>query len=171
MIKNPWARGPDSAAVGDHVAPAADGTKVRHGAVDGTPVRPPRTSPPDRMATVFPGVPGGAKASDSAVMLFRLRSDQPVWVRTGQESSATATTTPTRRSAPTSDARSRCTSSRPDRVLCPCHQSQFDVTDGARPVFGPATRPLPQLPIELDDEGYFIAESDFIEPVGPGFWE
>ena len=57
------------------------------------------------------------------------------------------------------------------RILCPCHQSQFDVNDGAKPVFGPATRPLPQLPITVDDEGYFIAVSDFIEPVGPGFWE
>ena len=57
------------------------------------------------------------------------------------------------------------------RILCPCHQSQFDVNDGARPVFGPAARPLPQLPITVDDEGYFIAVSDFTEPVGPGFWE
>jgi len=39
------------------------------------------------------------------------------------------------------------------------------------PVFGPATRPLPQLPIELDDEGYFVAAKDFVEAVGPGFWE
>ncbi len=56
-------------------------------------------------------------------------------------------------------------------MLCPCHQSQFNVNEGAFPVFGPATRPLPQLPIELDDEGYFVARSDFIEAVGPGFWE
>jgi ubiquinol-cytochrome c reductase iron-sulfur subunit len=57
------------------------------------------------------------------------------------------------------------------RVLCPCHQSQFNVYEGAFPVFGPATRPLPQLPIELDDEGYFVAAKDFVEAVGPGFWE
>ena len=56
-------------------------------------------------------------------------------------------------------------------LLCPCHQSQFDVTDEAKVIFGPASRPLPQLPIAVDDEGYLIAQSDFTEPVGPSFWE
>jgi ubiquinol-cytochrome c reductase iron-sulfur subunit len=56
------------------------------------------------------------------------------------------------------------------RILCPCHQSQFDVTQGAKPVFGPATRSLPQLPITVDDEGYFVARSDYIEAVGPTYW-
>jgi len=56
-------------------------------------------------------------------------------------------------------------------LLCPCHQSTFDVADGAKVVFGPAKRPLPQLPITVDDEGYLIAQSDFNEPVGPSFWE
>ncbi len=56
-------------------------------------------------------------------------------------------------------------------LLCPCHQSTFDVADGAKVVFGPAKRPLPQLPITVDDEGYLVAMSDFHEPVGPSFWE
>lgn len=56
-------------------------------------------------------------------------------------------------------------------LLCPCHQSTFDVADGAKVVFGPAKRPLPQLPITVDDEGYLIAQSDFTEPVGPSYWE
>jgi ubiquinol-cytochrome c reductase iron-sulfur subunit len=56
-------------------------------------------------------------------------------------------------------------------LLCPCHQSQFDVTDGAKVIFGPAARPLPQLPITVDAEGYLVARSDFTEPVGPSFWE
>jgi ubiquinol-cytochrome c reductase iron-sulfur subunit len=56
-------------------------------------------------------------------------------------------------------------------LLCPCHQSTFDVADGAKVVFGPAKRPLPQLPITVDDEGYLIAQSDFNEPVGPSYWE
>ncbi|GAB6858324.1 cytochrome bc1 complex Rieske iron-sulfur subunit [Microbacterium xylanilyticum] len=56
-------------------------------------------------------------------------------------------------------------------LLCPCHQSQFDVTEHAKVIFGPAARPLPQLPITVDDEGYLIAQSDFHEPVGPSFWE
>jgi ubiquinol-cytochrome c reductase iron-sulfur subunit len=56
-------------------------------------------------------------------------------------------------------------------LLCPCHQASFDVLDGARPIFGPATRPLPQLPLSVDGEGFLIAQSDFTEPIGPGFWE
>jgi ubiquinol-cytochrome c reductase iron-sulfur subunit len=56
-------------------------------------------------------------------------------------------------------------------LLCPCHQSTFDVSDGARVIFGPAKRPLPQLPITVDDEGYLVAQSDFDQPVGPSFWE
>ena len=56
-------------------------------------------------------------------------------------------------------------------LLCPCHQSQFDVTDQAKVIFGPAARPLPQLPIMVDDEGYLVARSGFTEPVGPSFWE
>ncbi len=56
-------------------------------------------------------------------------------------------------------------------LLCPCHQSQFDVANHCEVIFGPAKRPLPQLPIAVDDEGYLIAQSDFTEPVGPSFWE
>jgi len=56
-------------------------------------------------------------------------------------------------------------------LLCPCHQSQFDVTNHCAVIFGPAARPLPQLPIAVDEEGYLIAQSDFTEPVGPSFWE
>lgn len=56
-------------------------------------------------------------------------------------------------------------------LLCPCHQSQFDVTEHCKVIFGPAGRPLPQLPITVDDEGYLVAQSDFTEPVGPTFWE
>lgn len=55
-------------------------------------------------------------------------------------------------------------------LLCPCHQSTFDVLDGARVVFGPAPRPLPQLPLGVDDEGYLIALGDYPQPVGPSFW-
>ena len=56
-------------------------------------------------------------------------------------------------------------------LLCPCHQSQFDITQEAKVIFGPAKRPLPQLPITIDADGYLIARSDFTEPVGPSFWE
>ncbi|MGH2465218.1 MAG: Rieske 2Fe-2S domain-containing protein [Candidatus Limnocylindrales bacterium] len=56
------------------------------------------------------------------------------------------------------------------QLICPCHQSTFDVLTGATPVFGPAARPLPQLPIRLVADGTFVAMDDFPEPVGPGFW-
>jgi quinol---cytochrome c reductase iron-sulfur subunit len=56
-------------------------------------------------------------------------------------------------------------------VLCPCHQSTFDLADGAKVVFGPAARPLPQLPLAVDAEGYLVAQSGFTEPVGASFWE
>jgi ubiquinol-cytochrome c reductase iron-sulfur subunit len=56
-------------------------------------------------------------------------------------------------------------------ILCPCHQSTFLATQGAAVLFGPASRPLPQLPITTDAEGYLVAQSDFHEPVGPSFWE
>ncbi|HTS97176.1 MAG TPA: Rieske 2Fe-2S domain-containing protein [Streptosporangiaceae bacterium] len=56
-------------------------------------------------------------------------------------------------------------------ILCPCHQSTFDAPRGAQVLFGPAPRPLPQLPITTDAEGYLVAQGDFHEPVGPSFWE
>lgn len=56
-------------------------------------------------------------------------------------------------------------------LLCPCHQSTFDIADGCRVVFGPAKRPLPQLPITVDAEGYLVAQNGFSEPVGPSYWE
>ncbi len=55
-------------------------------------------------------------------------------------------------------------------LICPCHQSTFDVLDGAQPTFGPAARALPQLPIQLQPDGTFVALGDFPEPVGPSFW-
>jgi ubiquinol-cytochrome c reductase iron-sulfur subunit len=56
-------------------------------------------------------------------------------------------------------------------LLCPCHQSTFDMADDANVIFGPAARRLPQLRIELDSEGYFVATGDYSQPVGPSFWE
>lgn len=56
-------------------------------------------------------------------------------------------------------------------VLCPCHQSTFDLSDGARVIFGPAGHALPQLRIGVNEEGYLEALGDFDEPVGPAFWE
>lgn len=55
-------------------------------------------------------------------------------------------------------------------LVCPCHQSEFDLLHGARVLGGPAARPLPQLPLAIDADGFLVAQSDFLETVGPGFW-
>jgi ubiquinol-cytochrome c reductase iron-sulfur subunit len=57
-----------------------------------------------------------------------------------------------------------------NNLFCPCHQSVFDVLEGAKPVSGPATRPLPQLALEVGADGFLRAQGDFDAPVGPGFW-
>lgn len=57
------------------------------------------------------------------------------------------------------------------QLLCPCHQSLFDVLDGGTQVFGPAPRPLPQLPLYIDEAGFLRAQKGYDQPVGPGFWE
>ncbi|HWC34284.1 MAG TPA: Rieske 2Fe-2S domain-containing protein [Mycobacteriales bacterium] len=56
-------------------------------------------------------------------------------------------------------------------LLCPCHQSTFDMSRDAKVIFGPAARPLPQLRITVDSEGYFIAMGNYSQAVGPSFWE
>jgi ubiquinol-cytochrome c reductase iron-sulfur subunit len=56
-------------------------------------------------------------------------------------------------------------------LVCPCHQSTFNVLNGAIPEFGPAPRPLPQLPLYVDASGYLRAQDGYNQPVGPGFWE
>jgi ubiquinol-cytochrome c reductase iron-sulfur subunit len=55
-------------------------------------------------------------------------------------------------------------------LLCPCHQSSFDVLTGARPVRGPAAWPLPQLPLSIGDNGELLAAGALSDPVGPGWW-
>ncbi len=60
---------------------------------------------------------------------------------------------------------------RTHHLLCPCHQSTFDLADSGNVVFGPAARRMPQLPITVDADGYLVAQSDFHEPIGPSFWE
>lgn len=58
-----------------------------------------------------------------------------------------------------------------NRILCPCHQSQFNALEYGKPIFGPAARALAQLPISVNEQGYMVAAGDFIEQVGPAFWE
>jgi ubiquinol-cytochrome c reductase iron-sulfur subunit len=111
------------------------------------------------------------KRSDSPVMLIRLRPGQEVTKRAGQEDFNYGdfyaySKICTHLGCPTSLYEQQT-----GLLLCPCHQSQFDVFHYAKPRFGPATRALPQLPITVDEDGYLIARGDFIEAVGPAFWE
>jgi ubiquinol-cytochrome c reductase iron-sulfur subunit len=173
LLKNPWEKRGDSdlwVTLWKPVVKNGTTTKIRLTQIDGTPVRP-SDMDAGALMTVFPGVPGGAKASDSAVMLFRLRPNDPVRIRDGQDGFEYGDYYAYSKICTHVGCPVSLFEQQTGRVLCPCHQSQFDVFDGAKPVFGPAARPLPQLPIELDSEGYFVAKSDFTEAVGPGFWE
>ena len=55
-------------------------------------------------------------------------------------------------------------------LMCPCHQATFNILEAGEVVFGPAPRPLPQLPLGVDEEGILVALSDFVEPIGPARW-
>ncbi|MCU1657771.1 MAG: Menaquinol-cytochrome c reductase iron-sulfur subunit [Pseudonocardiales bacterium] len=149
-----------------------------------------RVSPDDLLpggiATVFPGVrevgpdgKDGITSASSPTLLIRLRPGQKVQSRKGQAGYGWPADAPeflafskicTHAGCPASLYEQQTT-----RLLCPCHQSQFEVLKDAKPVFGPATRSLPKLPIDVevgsDGRQYFIAKSDYNEPIGPGFWE
>ncbi len=174
FIKNPWAKGPKSDLWVTLWAPITNPdntvTKVRLTQVDGAPIRPSDVDA-GGLVTVFPGVPGGSSAADSPVMLFRLRPGATVKIRNGQDGYEYGDYYAYSKICTHVGCPVSLYEQQTGRILCPCHQSQFDVFDGAKPIFGPAARPLPQLPIGLDSEGYFVAENDFVEPVGPGFWE
>ena len=138
---------------------------------DGTPIRP-GDQDPGSLATVFPAVEGGNRAPDAAVMLIRLRPEQLRGVQPakGQEDFGYADYVAYSKICTHAGCPVSLYEQETSRILCPCHQSQFDVTDGAKPVFGPATRRLPMLPITVDEEGFFVARGDFPEAVGPSFW-
>lgn len=57
------------------------------------------------------------------------------------------------------------------QLMCPCHQSVFDVVGDGAVVSGPADHALPRLPLEIASDGYLRATGDYPQPVGPGFWE
>jgi ubiquinol-cytochrome c reductase iron-sulfur subunit len=62
------------------------------------------------------------------------------------------------------------TQARGPALVCPCHYSTFDVLDGASVEFGPAGRPLPQLPLTIDNTGVLRADGPLSGPVGPSWW-
>ncbi len=138
---------------------------------DGTPIRP-GDQVPGSLETVFPAVPGGNRQTDAATMLIRLRPAQQEAAvpRQGQEEFGYGDYVAYSKICTHAGCPVSLYEQETSRILCPCHQSQFDVTQGAKPIFGPATRSLPQLPITVDDEGFFVARSDYIEAVGPTYW-
>ncbi len=126
------------------------------------------------IATVFPAVPDGLTTqvmADSVVLLIRLRPGQTVRARPGQEDFGWQDYVAYSKICTHAGCPASLYEQQTGRLLCPCHQSQFDLLQDARPVFGPAPRPLPKLAITVDDEGYFVAKRDFPEPIGPSFWE
>jgi ubiquinol-cytochrome c reductase iron-sulfur subunit len=159
-----------------------NGNKVQLVREDGTPIRPEDVSVGGQM-TVFPGIPGGATNvwANSPTLLIHLRQPDAAILRANVGLSLAAhepgsvdgmwqdyvaySKICTHAGCPASLYEQQT-----NRLLCPCHQSQFNIIDVAKPVFGPATRRLPMLPLGLEN-GFLVAESDYVEPVGPAFWE
>jgi ubiquinol-cytochrome c reductase iron-sulfur subunit len=135
---------------------------------DGTPLKPSDLSP-DGVVTVWPD--GHTDAADAPTLLIRTRDSQDFRPRPGRERWTVHGIVAYSKLCTHVGCPVGLYQSEEGLLLCPCHQSTFDVLDGARPVFGPAARSLPQLPLDLDDEGYLIATADFSSPVGPGFWD
>jgi quinol---cytochrome c reductase iron-sulfur subunit len=166
-----------------------DGHKVRLVRDDGTPIRPEDVSIGGQM-TVFPGIPGGAtnEYADSPTLLIHLRDADADVLRASIAATVATAKAGGEVEKPVVEGmwsnfvayskictHAGCPASlyeqQTNRLLCPCHQSQFLITEQARPIFGPAHRKLPMLPLELDPEGYLVARSDYLEPVGPTYWE
>jgi ubiquinol-cytochrome c reductase iron-sulfur subunit len=184
LVRNPWKDGPDSPLWVTGWRPV-NGETVYLRRDTGDPheislVRP-EDQEPGSMETVFPfresergneeALAEALRRSDTPVMLIRLRPGQPVVQRAGQEDFHYGdyyaySKICTHLGCPTSLYEAQT-----NRILCPCHQTQFLATEYGRPIFGPGTRPLPQLPITVNEEGYLVARGDFVEAVGPAFWE
>ena len=120
--------------------------------------------------SVFPDVHHGTKIADSPTLLIRMRP-QDLNIIPGREDWSVDghiaySSICTHLGCPV-----KLYEQQTHHLFCPCHQSTFAADHGAEVVFGPAARPLPQLPITVDEEGYFVAQSDYLEPVGPSYWE
>ncbi len=120
------------------------------------------------IVTAFPE--GHTDAPDSSTLLIRLPSDQ-YRPRPGREDWAPDGIVAYSKLCTHTGCPVGLYQNESQLLLCPCHQSTFDVLDGARPVFGPAAKALPQLPLDIDDDGFVVAAGDFSDPVGPGFWD
>ena len=135
---------------------------------DGSPVRPDDLSE-DGFITVWPQ--GHTDAADAPTLLIRYRADQDFEPVEGREDWTVDGVVAYSKLCTHVGCPVGLYQSVSGLLLCPCHQSTFDVLRGAKPVFGPAARSLPQLPLDVDEDGYIIATGDFSAPVGPGFWD
>jgi ubiquinol-cytochrome c reductase iron-sulfur subunit len=136
--------------------------------IEGRPVRPGDLEV-DGVVTVWPEDERGE--ADSPTLLIRLRAGQDFRPLPGRRDWMVADVVAYSKLCTHTGCPVGLYQAESALLLCPCHQSTFDVLDGARPVFGPAARRLPQLPLGLDDDGFLVAGGDFSAPVGPGFWD
>ncbi|MGC4896888.1 ubiquinol-cytochrome c reductase iron-sulfur subunit [Micromonospora sp. DT31] len=157
--------------------PGEGGEKIRLIREDGRPIRPADVSVGGQL-TVFPGIDGGVSNlhADSPTLLIHLREDdaeksREANARKGHGDYMWGNFVAYSKICTHAGCPASLYEQQTNRLLCPCHQSQFLITDNAKPIFGPANRPLPQLPIEVDGEGFFVAKSDYTETIGPDFWE
>ena len=135
---------------------------------DGMPVRP-RDLPVDGFITVWPD--GHTDDADASTLLIHFRRDQDFQPAPGREDWTVDDIVAYSKICTHVGCPVGLYQAASGLLLCPCHQSTFDVMRHARPVFGPAARSLPQLPLGLDGDGFIIATGDFSGPVGPGFWD
>ncbi|GLZ39180.1 ubiquinol-cytochrome c reductase iron-sulfur subunit [Actinokineospora sp. NBRC 105648] len=188
LVRDPWAQTDSENSLWHTGWKSDNGERVYLRRATGDPEEVALVKPSDLdaggMETVFPfreserkdheALSKALKRSDNPVMLIRLRPEdgRKVIKHQGQEDFNYGdyyayTKICSHLGCPTSLYEQRT-----NRILCPCHQSQFNALEYCKPIFGPATRKLAQLPIAVDEEtGYLYARSDFTEPVGPAFWE
>lgn len=187
MIKNPWAKGDKSPLWVSGWTPDYPGQTVYLRRDTGRPSDIVLVKPEDldagAMETVFPWKEEwrgdeeetlqSLRGIRNAVMLIRLRTkdSETAIKRKGQESFNYGdywaySKICTHLGCPTS-----LFEQQDNKILCPCHQSQFSAVEWGKPIFGPAARALPQLAITVNSEGYLVAAHDFIEPLGPAYWE
>jgi ubiquinol-cytochrome c reductase iron-sulfur subunit len=135
---------------------------------DGMPVQP-RDLPVDGFITVWPD--GHTDDADASTLLIHFRSDQDFEPKAGREDWTVDDIVAYSKLCTHVGCPVGLYQAELGLLLCPCHQSTFDVMRHAEPIFGPAARSLPQLPLALDGDGFIIATGDFSGPVGPGFWD
>ena len=184
LVRNPWKGGSDAALWHSGWRPVNGETVyLRYDTGDPAEIAlvRPEDQEPGSMMTVFPfresergneeALLEGVRRADNPTMLIRLRPGTVFVPAPGHEGLNYGDYVAYSKVCTHLGCPASLFEAQTNRILCPCHQSQFVASEYARPVFGPAARPLPQLPITVNDEGYFVATGDFDGPVGPAFWE